>query len=451
MKNLITKDNLVTDVTVRDIEMLDVETDATSYARLGWIIVIFGVIGFLLWASFAPLDKGVPLSGNIAVASSRKIVQHQTGGTIDQILTKDGDEVKAGQVLIKMNDVSVRSAAEIARVQWYASKATEARLLAERDGASTIKFPPALIEAKKDPRIAANLSSQEQLFATRRAGLQSDLGAIKENIEGLKLQAGGLEESMVNKKQQQEILKEQVTSMRDLAKEGYVARNRLLDLERTYAQVNGSISEDIGNFGRVKRQIAELTFRQSQRVQDVQKEVRTQLAEVQKEADSLQSRLEALDFDLKNSLVRAPVDGTIVGLNVFTNGAVVAGGFKLLEIVPKDDALIVEAVLPVNLVDKVHEGLKVEMIFSAFNTNTTPHIPGIVTGVSADRAIDERNGQAYYKVRAAVAPEGKKDVAKLAVRPGMPVELLVKTGERTMMNYLLKPVIDRAKTSLTEE
>jgi membrane fusion protein, protease secretion system len=451
MKNLITKDDLVTDVTVRDIEMLDVETDATSYARLGWIIVIFGVIGFLTWASFAPLDKGVPLSGNIAVASSRKIVQHQTGGTIDQILTKDGDEVKAGQVLIKMNDVNVRSSAEIARVQWYAAKATEARLLAERDGANAIQFPPVLIEAKKDPRIAANLSSQEQLFATRRSGLQSDLGAIKENIEGLKLQAGGLEESMVNKKQQQEILKEQVTNMRDLAKEGYVARNRLLDLERTYAQVNGSISEDIGNFGRVKRQIAELTFRQSQRMQDAQKEVRTQLADVQKEADSLQSRLEALDFDLKNSLVRAPVDGTIVGLNVFTNGAVVAGGFKLLEIVPKDDALIVEAVLAVNLVDKVHQGLKVEMIFSAFNTNTTPHIPGIITGVSADRAIDERNGQAYYKVRAAVAPEGMKEVAKLAVRPGMPVELLVKTGERTMMNYLLKPVFDRAKTSLTEE
>lgn len=451
MKNLITKDDLVTDVTVRDIEMLDVETDATSYARLGWIIVIFGVVGFLIWASFAPLDKGVPLSGNIAVASSRKIVQHQTGGTIEQILTKDGDEVKAGQVLIKMNDVNVRSAAEIARVQWYAAKATEARLLAERDGANAIQFPPALIEAKKDPRIAANLSSQEQLFATRRAGLQSDLGAIKENIEGLKLQAGGLEESMVNKKQQQEILKEQVTNMRDLAKEGYVARNRLLDLERTFAQVNGSISEDIGNFGRVKRQIAELTFRQSQRMQDAQKEVRTQLAEVQKEADSLQSRLEALDFDLKNSLVRAPVDGTIVGLSVFTNGAVVAGGFKLLEIVPKDDALIVEAVLAVNLVDKVHQGLKVEMIFSAFNTNTTPHIPGIITGVSADRAIDERNGQAYYKVRAAVAPEGMKEVAKLAVRPGMPVELLVKTGERTMMNYLLKPVFDRAKTALTEE
>lgn len=451
MKNIIEQKNLITDVTPRHIEMLEVETDASSYARLGWLIVLVGVVGFLIWASFAPLDKGVPLSGNIAVATNRKIVQHQTGGTIDQILVKDGDEVKAGQVLVKMNDVNAKSAAEIARGQWLADKAIEARLIAERDGAQSIHFPKELEDAKNDARVAESLLAQQQLFSTRRFALQSDLSAIEENIAGLKLQAAGLEESMVNKKQQQVFLKEQVESMRDLAKDGYVARNRLLDLERTYAQVNGGISEDIGNFGRLKRQILELTFRKTQRMQDAQKEVRTQLADVQKEAGSLQSRLEALDFDLQNSLVRAPVDGTVVGLNVFTNGAVVAGGFKLLELVPKDDALIVEAVLPVNLVDKVHEGLKVEMIFSAFNSNTTPHIPGIVTQVSADRAIDERNGQPFYKVRAAVSPEGKAEVNKLQVRPGMPVELFVKTGERTMMNYLLKPVFDRAKTALTEE
>lgn len=451
MKNIIEQKNLITDVTPKHIELIEVETDAASYARLGWIIVLVGVVGFLIWASFAPLDKGVPLSGNIAVATNRKIVQHQTGGTIDQILVKDGDEVKAGQVLVKMNDVNAKSAAEIARGQWLVDKAIEARLIAERDGLSSIRFPKELQEAKSDERVTASVQAQEQLFAARRSALQSDLSAIEENIAGLKLQASGLEESMVNKKQQQQFLKEQVESMRDLSKEGYVARNRLLDLERTYAQVNGGISEDIGNFGRLKRQIAELTFRKSQRVQDAQKEVRTQLADVQKETASLESRLEALDFEVKNSLVRAPVDGTVVGLNVFTNGAVVAGGFKLMELVPKDDALIVEAVLPVNLVDKVHDGLKVEMIFAAFNANTTPHIPGVVTQVSADRTVDERNGQPYYKVRAAVAPEGKKEVSKLQVRPGMPVELFVKTGERTMMNYLLKPVFDRAKTALTEE
>lgn len=451
MKNLLANKAPVSDVVTHNVEVLEVNTDASHHGRLGWAIVVLGVLGFILWASFAPLDKGVPLSGNVAVASSRKAIQHQTGGTVDEILVKDGDAVKAGQVLVKMNSVLANSTAEITRVQWYTAQATEARLLAERDGAKSINFPKQLEQVKSDSRVANNIMLQQQLFSARQTSLQSELGAVDENIAGLKMQLTGLEESMISKKQQQQFLKEQLDGMRDLAKDGYVARNRLLDLERTYAQVNGSISEDIGNIGRATRQIAELGLRKAQRQQDYQKEVRTQLSDIQKEAEALQNRLEALDFDLNNVLVKAPVDGTVVGLNVFTQGAVVPSGFKLMELVPKDDALIVEGMLPVNLVDKVHNGLKAELIFSAFNSNTTPHIPGIVTQVSADRTVDERTGQAYYKVKAAVAPEGMKMISHLQIRPGMPVELFVKTGERTMMNYLLKPVFDRAKTSMTEE
>jgi protease secretion system membrane fusion protein len=451
MKNVLANRAPVSDVVTHNVEVLEVNTDASRYARLGWGIVLLGVAGFFVWASFAPLDKGVPLSGNVAVASSRKAIQHQVGGTVDEILVKDGDAVKAGQVLVKMNSVVAKSTAEIARVQWYTAQATEARLLAERDGAKSIKFPKQLEQVKSDPRVANNIMLQQQLFSARQTSLQNELGAVDENIAGLKMQLKGLEESMISKKQQRQFLKEQLDGVRDLAREGYVARNRLLDLERTYAQVNGSNSEDIGNIGRVTRQIAEFGLRKSQRQQDYQKEVRTQLSDVQKEVESLQNRVQALDFDLNNVLVKAPVDGTVVGLNVFTQGAVVPSGFKLMELVPKDDALIVEGMLPVNLVDKVHQGLKAELIFSAFNSNTTPHIPGIVTQVSADRTVDERTGQAYYKVKAAVAPEGMKMIAHLQIRPGMPVELFVKTGERTMMNYLLKPVFDRANTSMSEE
>lgn len=454
MKNLLAnKDtkNTATDVVTQEVEILEVNTDASAYARLGWAIVVFGVLGFLLWASFAPLDKGVPLSGNVVVASSRKAIQHQTGGTVDEILVKDGEVVKAGQVLLKMNSITANATAEISKVQWYSAQATEARLKAERDGAANVSFPKELQQAKSDPRVADNIMLQQQLFSARRTSLQSELGAFEENIAGLRLQLTGLEESMVNKKQQQKFLKEQLEGVRDLAKDGYIARNRLLDLERTYAQVNGGVSEDIGNIGRVTRQIAEYSLRKIQRQQDYQKEVRSQLSEVQKEAESLQSRLEALNFDLNNTMVKAPVDGTVVGLAVFTKGAVVSPGFKLMELVPKDDALIVEGMLPVNLVDKVHEGLKAELIFSAFNTNTTPHIPGIVTQVSADRSVDERTGQPYYKVKAIVAPDGMKKIANLQIRPGMPVELFVKTGERTMMNYLLKPIFDRANSAMTEE
>jgi protease secretion system membrane fusion protein len=249
------------------------------------------------------------------------------------------------------------------------------------------------------------------------------------------------------------LLKEQLDSMRDLAKEGYVARNRLLELERTYAQLSGALSEDIGNIGRSQRQVAELTLRRAQRMQDYQKEVRTQLTDVQKEAEGQQARLQAQKFELSNVEVKSPADGTVVNLAVFTPGGVVPPGFKMMDIVPSNDPLVVEGQLPVNLVDRVHPGLKTDLIFSAFNANRTPHIEGEVEQVAADRTVDERTGMPFYKVRVKVTPRGAQMVAehKLAIRPGMPVELFVKTGERTMMNYLLKPVMDRARSSLAEE
>jgi protease secretion system membrane fusion protein len=408
-------------------------------------------VGFFSWASFAPLDKGVPLSGNVAVASSRKVIQHETGGTVDEILVKNGDEVRAGQVLIQMNSVGARSAAEISRVQWYTAQASQARLQAESDGAKDITFAPQLLSASSDPRAVTSIALQQQLFRSRQSSLRNELSAADENIAGLKAQLTSLQDVMLSKKQQQRFLKEQLEGMRILAKEGYVPHNRLLELEGSYAQVNGGISEDTGNIGRVERQIIEFGLRKLQRQQDYQKEVRTQLADVKRDAEALNNRLTALDFDLKRVSVTAPVSGTVVALNVFTQGAVVPPGGNLMELVPKDDALVVEGMLPVHLVDKVHQGLEVDLIFSAFNSTTTPNIPGIVNRVSADRTLDERTGQAYYKVRAAVAPEGVKMLAHLEIRPGMPVELFIKTGERTMMNYLLKPLFDRAQTAMAEE
>jgi len=441
------------EVISHDVAPLTVNTDARVYARLGWLIVLLGVIGFLVWASFAPLDKGVPMSGTVAKESNRKSVQHQVGGTIQEILVKDGDMVKAGQVLVRMNAVSARAGFDITEAQYLTARATEARLLAERDGATAIRFPADLVKRSSDPRVAEMMTLQNQLLASRQASLRSELGSVDENIAGLKLQVQGLQESRDSKKAQVGFLKEQLEGIRDLAKEGYVARNRLLDLERTYAQLQGAISEDIGNIGRAQRQVMELSLRKAQRTQDYQKEVRTLLADTQKEAEAQEARMSAQQFELQNVDVKAPVSGTVVGLAVFTNGGVVPPGFKMMDIVPSDDPLIVEGQLPVNLVDKVHEGLPTELIFSAFNANRTPHIPGMVETVSADRSVDERSGAAFYRVRVKVSPKGAKMIAqhKMDIRPGMPVELFVKTGERTMMNYLLKPLFDRAHSSMSED
>ena len=443
----------VSEVITHDVTPLQVNTDARAIARMGWIIVLLGVGGFLLWAFTAPLDKGVPMSGYVTKESNRQAVQHQTGGTVRELLVRDGTVVKAGQVLLRMDSVVAKSQADITRGQYLTARATEARLLAERDGKSDVVFPEELTALKNEPRVAEVMALQRQLFSSRTTSLRNDSQAVDQNVAGLKAQIKGTQESRDSKKQQLNILKEQLDGMRELAKEGYIARNRLLDLERTYAQIGGAVSEDIGSIGRAQSQILELTLRRSQRIQDYQKEVRSNLSDVQKEAESLAARLTAQDYELANVEVKAPVAGTVVGLAVFTQGAVVAPGFKLMDIVPSADPLIVEGQLPVHLIDKVHVGLPVELIFSAFNSNRTPHIPGEVIHVAADRFVEERTGASFYRVRVKVSPEGAKMIAshKLVIQSGMPAELFVKTGERSMMSYLLKPLADRAKSSLSEE
>ena len=451
--NIIQKQEPALEVISHDVTPLTVNTDAGAYARLGWIIVAVGFLGFVLWAALAPLDKGVPLSGTVAKEGNRKAVQLQQGGIVKDILVADGDVVKAGQVLVRMNDTQARSTLEVSLPQYITARAVQARVLAELAGKDSIPFPAALVPYKDDPRIAGTMALQEQLMHARQSALRNELSGVDENIAGIKLQAQGLEESGQTKKEQLAIMKEQVDNTRDLATEGYIARNRFLDLQRTYAQIAGSIAEDAGNVGRAKRQVVELTLRKSQRVQDYQKELRTLLADTQKEADALEGRMQGQAFDLANLEVRSPADGVVIGSSVFTKGGVVAPGVKMMEIVPTEDSLVVEGQLAVNLVDKVHPGLPVELIFAAFNANKTPHIQGVITQVGADRIVEERTGTPYYKVRAKVTPEGLKMIAakKMDVIPGMPVEIFVKTGERTMMSYLLKPVFDRAKTSLSEE
>jgi protease secretion system membrane fusion protein len=335
-----------------------VAKDETHYARLGWIVLAVGFGGFMLWAMFAPLDKGVSAQGTVITDGQRKLIQPAVSGVIEEILVKDGDQVKAGQLLVRMNDLQVTAQAE----------------------------------------------------------------GTREAMAGVQGQISGLEASVQSQRAQLKFLKEQLASMRELAKEGYVARNRVLELERTYAQISGAMAENQGNLERYRHQLGEL-----------------------------QKKLPAYDFDLENATIESPVDGAVVNLQVFTKGQVVQAGTKLMEISPVNMDLVIEARVPVILIDKVHVGLPVEMIFAAFNQRITPRIPGEVTVVSADRTTDERTGESYYKIQARVTDKGMKMLKEHQVRPGMPVEVFVITGERTMMNYLMRPILDRMRTSLGEE
>lgn len=450
-KSDLTSSAAVQDATPRPIAPPDL-LNPYRYVRLGWAVILVGLGGFFLWAGLAPLDKGVPVSGTVMVSGHRKAVQHVSGGILAKILVKEGDLVQAGQVVALMEPIPAKSQADATRSQYITARLTAVRLQAELAGQAQLTLPPPLqAQLHSVPRAMATWQVQQDLFKSRRAALQADLAAMQESLAGLKLQMQALEESRSSKLQQQQSLVVQREGMRELASDGYVPRNRFLEVDRMHAQIVGAIADDTGNLGRLRHQISETQQRIAQRQDEYQKEVRTQLAEASRDAETLESRATATDFDLANTEIRAPMSGKVVGLAVFTDRGVLPPGFKLMDIVPQDETLFIEAQVPVHLIDKVKPALSVEVMFTAFNQNRTPHVQGHVDMVSADRLVDEKNGYPYYTMHAHVTPEGMRKLGQLQVRPGMPVEVLVKTGERTLLSYLLKPVVDRMHGALREE
>ena len=427
------------------------QLDDTRYSRLGWLLMLGGFLGFLGWAALAPLDKGVAVSGKVMVSGHRKVVQHPSGGIVERIDVRDGDKVAAGQVLIRLKETPLLGQAQSLRSQFYGSLASEARLNAERDGVASVSFPTELTALASEPEVASNQALQRQLFDSRRQALLLDQQGIDESIAGAEAQLRGVRDSQASKVLQRTALAEQLQGLRELAREGYIPRNRLLDSERVYAQVLGSISEDYGRIGQLQRQVLEMRLKIRQLAEEYQKEVRTQLADTRVRTEDLRNRLASAEFELANSQLRAPVAGIVVGLDVFTEGGVIKPGQALMEIVPQGEPLLVEARVPVELADKVHAGLPVELMFSAFSQSTTPRVAGEVMLVSADRQVDERTDEPYYTLRAQVTEAGMAQLAGLQIRPGMPVEAFVRTGERSMLNYLFKPLLDRTHMALVEE
>jgi len=428
-----------------------VDTNDARPRRWGWALLVVGFGGFLAWALLAPLDAGVAVPGSVVVSGNRKAVQTLTAGKIAAILSKDGDRVTAGQLLVRLDDTQSRSQHEIARGQWLAVLATEARLLAERAGRAAPDYPPELRNQTGDSRAAAAMALQTQLLATRRQSLASELGAMRENMRGLELQLQGIEATRQGKEEQRRLLAEELQNQRQLASEGFLPRNRVLEQERNLAALGGAIAEDQGNLGRTHQAIAEVRMRMAAREQEVRKEAESQLAEVQREASSLRSRLDALAFDLAGTQVTSPAAGIVMGLAVHTVGGVVAAGSAMMEVVPENESLKVEAQIPPHLIDKVKPGLEVDVLFTAFNQADTPNIPGRVLQVSADVLNEPRqNNEPYFKVTVEVTPAGMAKLAQYQIRAGMPAEVFIRTGERTAMNYFLKPLLDRLNQAMTE-
>jgi protease secretion system membrane fusion protein len=420
--------------------------------RLGWWLLILGFGGFLLWAALAPLDNGVPMPGVVMVAGNRQAVEHQAGGIVAALNVREGQRVRAGEVLIRLDPTRVGAETQSVDIQLATARAKEARLLAERDGLGAPAFPLEL-EKSADPDVAGAVALQRQLFASRHAALQGELIGIEQSLGGQRAFVGGLESSLGDKRAQLVAINEQTGNLRQLAAEGYIPRNRLLETERLRASIQSDISRDLGSIGQARGQAAELQSRLYQRRQAWQEEVRGELADTRLEAQSLAAKRDAARFDLAHAEIRAPASGRVVGLAAHTVGGVVQPGQRVMEIVPDAAPLIVEGHLPVGGVDKVHAGLPVDLLFTAFDTSKTPRLLGEVEQVSADRLDDEKDGQPFYRVRIRV---GADELARLKLgdqplRAGMPVEVFVKTGERTLLNYLFKPLFDRMRTAWGEQ
>ena len=420
-------------------------------ARIGLWALGLGFGGFLLWAGLAPLDEGVPGQGMISIDTKKKTVQHLTGGLVKEIWVREGDRVKEGQLLMRLDEAAARANFEAARQRYLGLRAMEGRLQSEQRNQSKIVFHADVLAASQDPQIRQVMLTQEQLFGSRRAALQADLQSTEESIQGQQGLIQAYETMLVNRKSQQGLLNEELTNTRGLVKEGYAPRNRQLELERMAAESSSGIAELQGNTIRAKRAVAELKQRMIARQQEYRKEVETQLADVGREVQADAEKFRATQDDLGRVDIKSPAAGQVVGLAFQTVGAVIGGGQKLMDIVPEGQALLVEARVAPHMIDRVHANLPVDVRFSSFAHTPQLVVEGKVVSVSADLLVDQQTGVGYYLARVGVTPEGYKKLGTRQLQPGMPVEVVFVTGERSMLTYLLSPLTKRLAASMKEE
>jgi len=371
-------------------------------------IFIFSFLLFVAWAYWAPIDQGVFVPGSVTVEGNRKQVQHPSGGVITAILVKEGDTVTQGQVLLRVNPLNSEANLTTAELQYMNLLATESRLLSELTGAASIQWQPELSRYSRDARAREAMAIQQKLFTTRRAEFNNTLAAQRVQVDTLTVEARNAQQ---------------------LAKEGLMAQAQADGILRNKVQAEAAISQLIN--GR-------------------QTTINNELAEAQKNREGLQQRVQSLAFDADLNNVKAPVEGVVSGLKVNTIGGVVTGSQVLMEIVPQQEILVVEARVPVADINKVRVGMETDLRFSTFNQRTTPVVQGRVTLVGADKIASDKavdiqaaNPQGdYYIARVELTPDAAEKLLPNVVQPGLPVDVIVKSGERNFISYVMKPLTD---------
>ena len=429
-----------------------VHTPAASRAsRWGLWALLIGLGGFFAWAALAPLDEGVPAHGMVAVDTKRKTVQHLSGGLVRDVLVREGQRVQEGQVLFRLDDRNARAQFESVRQRYLGLRAMQSRLQAEQSGATGLNWHPDLLKEQDDPLIRAQMTAQQQLWQARRDSLRAQLQAIDEAIRGQQATLQALHDMLPQRQRQLALLQEDLRNITALAAEGYAPRVRQNELQRAVSELQANITELDGNIRRAQSTIAELRQRAQTLLHDQRKAVEAELTQVNLEVQAEEARLRAVAAELERTTIVANATGHVVGLAVQAVGAVIQPGQKLLDIVPEGEPLLLEARLEPHLIDRVHSGLKTDVRFAAFAHTPMLVVEGEVTSVSKDLLTDPQTGVPYYLLRVALTPHGMQQLGARQLQPGMPAEIIVKTGERSLLTYLLSPLTRRVASSLKEE
>lgn len=426
--------------------------------RLRWlgmliVLIVFG--GFGTWAMVAPLSSAANAPGIIAVESYRKTVQHLEGGIVKTIHVRDGQAVQKDQVLITLDDTQPRAQLEVMRGQHFILLAREARLSAQREGLAQVRYPRELMDNQSDERVQEAMRVQSQTFKVRKTAHEGEVAVYEQQIGQLRARSEGLRAQRAGREQLVSSYRGELDDFQALLKEGYTEKQKVRDLERNWANSSGQLGELTANIAANDLQVSETRLKIVQLQKELQREVAKELSEVQGQLFELREKMQSLQDTVARTTVRAPQAGTVLDLQVHTLGAVVRPGGKLLDIVPQGERLVVEAkVSPIDI-DRVRIGQTADIRFTAFKTRDTPRVDGKVIALSADVLVDEADARKtpYYLARVDITQQGLRDLTrqKLDLVAGMPAEVLINTGQRTLFNYLIDPLKNSVARGLNED
>lgn len=414
------------------------------------IFVIFMLVGvFGIWLGMAPLNSAAVAVGKINVVSNKKIIQHLEGGVVDKIFVKDGDVVKAGDPLVEIKNAALQSEIGIVRADYLRTSAIVSRLEAQKDDANEIKFSDDIKQISGYEEVA---NGQISIFNEQKKLLDNEKTILKQRIKQLENQIQGAKAIMSAKKDRIASLNEEIREWERLFKEQLADKVRLRDLNREKTAVEGELAAGTAEIARLGVQINETQGQIALRDRSFKEDILKKLEDAKIRLVDLEQRYNALKDQSERTIVKSPVEGSVVELAFHTIGGVIRPGERIMSIVPDDTDYVVEAKLNVVDIDTVHVGQLADIRFSAFQHKPSFVMEGKVTYVSAD-SVQDNAGHSYYDIKAELTPEGMKefDRNEFFIVPGMPVEVMIKTGDRTMLEYILKPFIDMFKRAFNED